>query len=74
LAARLSGNTKTQLLQSLRLEGGHDIPLTYAKDFSQAELAFIFQRVYDPRSRKLVPLNEFGDLILSEEDQKWVGL
>jgi len=56
------------------LEGGHDIPLSYDKDFAQAELAFLFQRVYDPLLKRLVPLNNFTDEGLSEEDQKWVGL
>jgi exonuclease-1 len=58
----------------LRLEGGHDIPPNYEKDFWQAELAFIFQRVYDPRLKRLVPLNDLDGKILSEEEQKWVGL
>lgn len=56
------------------MEGAHNIPADYNALFSQAELAFIFQRVYHPALRRLVPLNDLPEGGLVEEDQKWVGL
>lgn len=49
------------------------IPPTYAKDFELAEKAFLYQRVFDPRERRLVTLTE-PETVLSEDDQKWIGL
>lgn len=58
----------------IRLEGTLSVPVNYIKSFAQAELAFIHQRIFDPASKKLVPLNDFPLGGLSEDDQKWVGL
>lgn len=65
--------THGQLLQSLRLEGAHVVPQNYAAEFTQAELAFIFQRVYHPGKKRLVPLNDFPEEGLKLDDEKWVG-
>ncbi|CAK9781518.1 hypothetical protein CC85DRAFT_282659 [Cutaneotrichosporon oleaginosum] len=74
-AHRLLRRCKTvdKVLKSLRLEGAHLIPPTYAKDFERAEKAFLYQRVFCPHERKLVLLNEPHEE-LSEDDQQWVGL
>lgn len=63
-----------QVLTHLRLEGAMRVPDDYAVKFAQAELAFIHQRVYDPSLRRLIPLNDFPDGGLNEEDEKWIGL
>ncbi|KAK1924562.1 PIN domain-like protein [Papiliotrema laurentii] len=65
--------TVEKLLQSLRLEGAHVVPQNYAAEFTQAELAFIFQRVYHPGKKRLVPLNDFPEEGLKLDDEKWVG-
>jgi hypothetical protein len=61
------------VLQSLRLEGAHVIPPTYAADFERAEKAFLYQRVFCPHERKLVLLSE-PEKVLSGDDEQWVGL
>jgi exonuclease-1 len=63
-----------QLLQSLRLDGSYSIPITYQEDFSQAELAFVYQRVYDPAEKVLVTLNKLPAAGLPSKDEKWVGM
>ena len=62
-----------QVLINVRMDG-MKVPLNYVADFSQAELAFMHQRIYDPSERRLVPLNPFPDEGLSEKDEKWIGL
>lgn len=75
-AHRLLRRHKTveKVVQMLRLEGTLNVPPNYIKAFAQAELAFLHQRVFDPKSKRLVPLNGFPVGGLSEEDEKWVGL
>ncbi|EIW70280.1 hypothetical protein TREMEDRAFT_43853 [Tremella mesenterica DSM 1558] len=74
-AHRLLRKHKTveKVLQNVRLDG-MNVPKDYVKMFNQAELAFIHQRVYDPGSKRLVPLNDFPETGLNEEDERWVGL
>ncbi|KAE8537607.1 hypothetical protein D1P53_006315 [Cryptococcus gattii VGV] len=66
------------LLQHIRLEGNYLIPPTYLSDFAQAELAFLYQRVYDPSLGRLVHLNPLPPTTtgfqLGEEGEKWVGV
>ncbi len=50
------------------------IPQNYQKDFAQAELAFLHQRVFDPVEQRLVPLYDFPEGGLDSEDEKWVGM
>ena len=50
------------------------VPLDYAASFAQAELAFIHQRVFDPTSKRVIPLNDFPKGGLSEKDEAWIGL
>lgn len=50
------------------------VPDDYAAKFAQAELAFIHQRVFDPTTKRLIPLNDFPERGLQEEDEKWIGL
>lgn len=58
----------------MRLEGAHKIPEDYITAFNQAELAFMHQRVFCLREKRLIPLNEFPEAGLSEEDERWIGL
>ncbi|UOH81722.1 hypothetical protein LQV05_004402 [Cryptococcus neoformans] len=66
------------LLQHIRLEGTYLVPPTYLSDFAQAELAFLYQRVYDPSLGRLVHLNPLpptgSGFQLGEEGEKWVGV
>jgi hypothetical protein len=75
-AHRLLRRHKTveKVVQMIKLEGTLHVPVNYIQSFAQAELAFIHQRVYDPTLKKLVPLNEFPQGGLKEDDQRWVGL
>lgn len=59
---------------NIRLEGNMKIPPNYVEQFNQAELAFLHQRVFDPVERRLVPLNDFPEKGLKEEDERWIGL
>ncbi|ADV20650.1 Exonuclease, putative [Cryptococcus gattii WM276] len=71
-------NSVEKLLQHIRLEGTYLIPPTYLSDFAQAELAFLYQRVYDPSLGRLVHLNPLPPTTtgfqLGEEGEKWVGV
>lgn len=75
-AHRLLRRHKTveKVVQMIRLEGTLNVPTGYIQSFAQAELAFLHQRVFDPATKRLIPLNDFPEGGLSEEDQKWVGL
>ncbi|WWC85189.1 uncharacterized protein L201_000047 [Kwoniella dendrophila CBS 6074] len=66
--------TVEKLLQHVRLEGTMQIPPDYLSSFAQAELAFIHQRVYCPQQCRLIPLNDFPEGGLGENDQRYVGL
>ncbi|KAK6902606.1 hypothetical protein I204_07454 [Kwoniella mangroviensis CBS 8886] len=66
--------TVEKLLQHVRLEGSMTIPPDYLISFAQAELAFIHQRVYCPEQGRLVPLNDFPEGGLGENDERWIGL
>lgn len=63
-----------KLLQAVRLEGLLTVPPKYLDAFRQAELAFLYQRVFCPKEKRLVPLGDFPDEGLSKDDEKWIGL
>lgn len=75
-AHRLLRRHKTveKVVQMIKLEGTLHVPNNYIQSFAQAELAFIHQRVYDPALKRLVPLNDFPQGGLKDDDEKWVGL
>ncbi len=50
------------------------VPPDYITSFAQAELAFIHQRVFHPELKRLVPLRDFPEGGLKEEDDEWIGL
>lgn len=65
--------TVEKILQSVRLEGSFKVPASYAADFSLAELAFIHQRVYDPRRQCMVPLLDLPEGGLGELECGYIG-
>ena len=76
-AAKLMRKHKTveKVLQFLRLEGAKRIPKGYLEALRIAELAFQYQRVYDPRTQKLVHLREPPkDMVWDETKDSYVGL
>jgi len=73
-SVELGHSAHEQLLQSLRLDGTYTIPPSYQEDFSQAELAFVYQRVFDPKTKTLVTLNKLPSAGLPAKDEKWVGV
>lgn len=50
------------------------VPPNYAACFAQAELAFIHQRVFHPELQRVVPLRDFPEEGLKEEDERWIGM
>lgn len=57
-AHRLLRRYKTveKVLQAVRLEGRMKVPPTYSAEFRRAELTFVHQRVFDPRTNTIVTL------------------
>jgi exonuclease-1 len=74
-AAKLLRQYKSvqKVLQFLRLEGVKRIPKDYLEAFKMAELAFLYQRVYDPRSKQLVHLTEPDGVEWNEAKEAYVG-
>ncbi|SPO45793.1 related to EXO1 - exonuclease which interacts with Msh2p [Moesziomyces antarcticus] len=62
-AHRLLRRYKTvdKVLQAVRLEGKLRVPNDYAREFRKAELTFVHQRVFDPRTQRLVTLTPLPD-------------
>ncbi|PLB52763.1 hypothetical protein P170DRAFT_507506 [Aspergillus steynii IBT 23096] len=54
-------------LRMLQFEGQFQVPADYLQNFKQAELTFLYQRVFCPKARKLVTLTPpEGDVKLEE--------
>lgn len=51
----------SQAIRSLRLDAKMQVPADYEKSFKQADETFLYQLVFDPISKKLVPLNELPE-------------
>jgi exonuclease-1 len=66
--------TDGQILQTVRLEGILKVPDTYQDDFTLAELAFVHQRVYDPRTQRMVPLLDLPETGLGARELGYIGL
>ena len=49
------------MIKSLRLDAKMHVPADYEKNFKQADETYLYQLVFDPVSRNLVPLNELPD-------------
>ncbi|KAJ6114683.1 hypothetical protein N7486_000461 [Penicillium sp. IBT 16267x] len=48
--------TVEKALRMLQFEGQFKVPADYLKDFKQAEDTFLYQRVFCPNAKKLIPL------------------
>ncbi|KAJ5998748.1 hypothetical protein N7451_006558 [Penicillium sp. IBT 35674x] len=48
--------TVEKALRMLQFEGQFKVPADYLKDFKQAEDTFLYQRVFCPKAKKLIPL------------------
>lgn len=54
-------------LRMLQFEGQHQVPPDYLQNFKQAELTFIYQRVFCPKAGRLVTLTQpESDVVLEE--------
>ncbi|MBW0498519.1 hypothetical protein O181_038234, partial [Austropuccinia psidii MF-1] len=53
--------TAERAIKATRLEGKLSVPQQYEKRFHEAEMTFLYQLVYDPSSRSLVPLHPLSD-------------
>jgi exonuclease-1 len=56
-----------KVLRILQFEGQHQVPANYLDDFKQAELTFLYQRVFCPKVEKLVTLTPLDDSVNVEE-------
>lgn len=56
-----------KVLRMLQFEGKYHIPADYLDNFKQAELTFLYQRVFCPKEGKLVTLTTLEDGIKVEE-------
>ncbi|KAL3431312.1 hypothetical protein BDV09DRAFT_152365 [Aspergillus tetrazonus] len=54
-------------LRMLQFEGPYHVPADYLQSFMQAELTFLYQRVFCPKSGKLVPLTSPDDGVNLDE-------
>ncbi|XP_068681697.1 exonuclease 1-like [Montipora foliosa] len=54
-------STIDKVIKSLRLDAKMHVPADYEKNFKQADETYLYQLVFDPVSRNLVPLNELPD-------------
>ncbi|KAH8426846.1 putative exonuclease [Aspergillus melleus] len=54
-------------LRMFQFEGQYQVPADYLQNFKQAELTFLYQRVFCPKARKLVTLTPLGDDVKLEE-------
>ncbi|BGP55305.1 hypothetical protein JCM8202_000618 [Rhodotorula sphaerocarpa] len=64
--------TPDKVIQFVRLEGNLNVPRTYLDDFRRAELTFLHQHVYDPRTRSLTHLTPLPDG-KTAEDLPFIG-
>jgi exonuclease 1 len=60
------------VLHAIRMGSQLKIPPNYLRDFRTAELAFLYQRVYDPRSERLVTLAKLPE-DMGDWDDRYVG-
>lgn len=67
--------TVEKVLQFIRLESNMKVPPGYLDALRQAELPFQHQRVYDPRSQRLVFMRPVGDDVAWDETKDaYVGM
>lgn len=56
-----------KVLRMLQFEGKYNVPADYLDNFKQAELTFLYQRVFCPKEGKLVTLTPLDDGVKVEE-------
>lgn len=67
--------TVEKVLQYIRLESSMKVPVGYLDAFRIAELPFLYQRVFDPRSRTVVHMSPLEDCIEWDESRDaYVGM
>lgn len=64
--------TPERIIKMLRFEGKHQIPDNYLEDFKQAELTFLYQRVFCPKKQDIVLLTE-PDPSFNADDMPFIG-
>jgi len=55
--------TPDRVIKMLRFEGKHKVPADYLEEFKQAELTFLYQRVFCPKKQDIVYLTEPDDSV-----------
>ncbi|GAA5870233.1 hypothetical protein JCM3774_004616 [Rhodotorula dairenensis] len=64
--------TPEKVIQFVRLEGHLNVPRTYLDDFRRAELTFLHQHVFDPRTQSLTHLSPLP-IDKTAEDLPFIG-
>ncbi|TMW66390.1 hypothetical protein Poli38472_004155 [Pythium oligandrum] len=57
----------SKMIRAVRLEGKTRVTSTYEAEFERAFLTFRHQRVYDPRTKKIVPLTPIPSELLEKD-------
>ncbi|KAL2257257.1 hypothetical protein VTK26DRAFT_422 [Humicola hyalothermophila] len=64
--------TPERIVKMLRFEGKHQVPENYLEDFKQAELTFLYQRVFCPKKQDVVLLTE-PDPSVNIDEMPFIG-
>lgn len=59
--------TPERVIRMLRFDGKHHVPERYLEDFKQAELTFLYQRVFCPKKQDIVLLTESEPSVNADE-------
>ncbi|CAG8706751.1 4206_t:CDS:10, partial [Acaulospora morrowiae] len=65
--------TADKVLVLLRADGRLEIPPDYLANFKRAEMAFLYQRVFDIDTQRLVTLNPIPEGIDITQDNEYIG-
>lgn len=64
--------TPDRVIKMLRFKGKHKVPVNYLEEFKQAELTFLYQRVFCPKKQDIVYLTE-PDASVDIESMPFIG-
>lgn len=56
------------VLNAIRAKSSHKIPSNYLSDFRTAELAFMYQRVFDPQTKRLIHMTSVPESLVDWND------
>lgn len=56
------------VLNAIRAKSSHKIPPNYLNDFRTAELAFMYQRVFDPQTKRLIHMTSVPESLVDWND------